>query len=65
MKININKITTTLLMEMAGTEATPKHGFILMLLLKRDAVIDTKDISDDKWLDYVSEANNIYENENF
>jgi arsenate reductase-like glutaredoxin family protein len=54
--MNITTLSTTLLQEMMGTEATPLEARIMMGILGREGVIDTDDISDRDWLAYLSEA---------
>jgi hypothetical protein len=52
----ITTLSTTLLQEMMGTDATKAEAFAMMAILSRECVVDTDDISESDWTAYLSEA---------
>lgn len=52
----ITNLSTTLLQEMMGTEATKREAAIMMSILSRECVVNTDDISDTDWTAYLEEA---------
>ncbi|MFN9107571.1 MAG: hypothetical protein ACK5X1_13675 [Betaproteobacteria bacterium] len=52
----ITNLSTTLLQEMMGTEATEAEAYAMMGILSRECVVDTDDVSESDWMAYSDEA---------
>lgn len=59
----ITELSTDTLAEMMGAEATPREAKIMMGLLSRDCVVDTDDINEQQWIQYLSEVVEIAKRE--